>query len=101
MGSRRVLIALSIGVLVGAMLVGSLLFAQTKTGVALVGGFEIVDTPGSTYLLNTESGQVWRLGFTEVKGDRYWFGTFVPLQPPTGFQEFQESLRRRASGQAQ
>jgi hypothetical protein len=100
MGSRRVLVALSTGVLIGAMLVGSLLFAQSKPQTASVGGFDIVDTPGSTYLLNRESGQVWRLGFTEVKGDRYWFGTFVPLQPPTGFQEFQENLRRRAGGQA-
>ncbi|MCP4498960.1 MAG: hypothetical protein GY822_03210 [Deltaproteobacteria bacterium] len=61
--------------------------------------FTIVDTPGSTYLLNQGSGQVWRLGFTEVRGDRYWFGTHVPVQPPGTFDEFQESLRQRLAPQ--
>lgn len=104
MGPRRSLASLSLGVLVGALLAGGVLFAQqrapsTAAGAAPAPGFEIVDTPGSTYLLNKETGQVWRLGFTEVKGDRYWFGTYVPLQAPTGFQEFQDNLRRRAGGQ--
>jgi|GEM_PF-1045591 len=62
--------------------------------------FTIVDTPGSTYLLNRVSGQVWRLGFTEVRGDRYWFGTHVPVQPPGTFDEFQDSLRRRLDPKA-
>ena len=57
--------------------------------------FEIVDTPGSTFLLNKSTGQVWRLGFTEVSGDRYWFGTHVPVQQPSTFDEFQQGLRRR------
>lgn len=111
MGSPRpVLIALSCGLLAGALLTGSMLYAQSPPDapvvpVAPVGRgepiasssapFDIIDTPGSTYLLNRHTGQVWRLGFTEVGGDRYWFGTHVPVQQPGTFEEFQKRLRRQ------
>ena len=42
--------------------------------------YEIVDTPGSTYLLNKANGQVWRLSFTDVGGNKYWYALHVPLQ---------------------
>lgn len=96
---------LVVGLVVGTLF-ASVLFAQSKkktpvpedglTATSTVTApFDIVDTPGSTYLLNRSTGQVWRLGFTEVKGDRYWFGTHVPVQQPGTFEEFQQGLRKR------
>lgn len=101
--SRAVLVALSVGLLVGALSTASMLYAQSKGPAAPVveqtqgreGPWDIIDTPGSTYLLNRSSGQVWRLGFTEIGGDRYWFGTHVPVQQPGTFEDFQLRLRRQ------
>lgn len=98
--------ALSLGLVAGVCLTGTMLYAQKsppkpqRKSVAVssadsAGPFDIVDTPGSTYLLNRRSGEVWRLGFTEVEGDRYWFGTHVPIQPASTFEDFQQRLHRQ------
>ena len=102
---RSTLLFVVFGVAIGTTF-ASVLFAQSKPRVEVpadgltatapvTAPFDIVDTPGSTYLLNRSTGQVWRLGFTEVKGDRYWFGTHVPVQQPGTFEEFQQGLRKR------
>lgn len=99
--SRAVLAALCTGLLVGVLSTASMLYAQSKgapppePSASVLAPFDIIDTPGSTYLLNRRTGQVWRLGFTEVGGDRYWFGTHVPVQQPGTFEEFQQRLRRQ------
>jgi hypothetical protein len=85
------------GVLVGALGTASLVSAQKRGAPAATespASFDIIDTPGSTYLLNRRSGQVWRLGFTEVAGVRHWFGTHVPVQQPGTFEDFQQRLKR-------
>jgi hypothetical protein len=105
--SQNALVMLSAGVIAGALLTAGMLSAQ-KRGAAPAAAadsagimeppFELVDTPGSTFLLNRASGEVWRIGFTEVKGERHWFGTFVPVQQPVSFEEFQQRLRRQLEG---
>ena len=96
MRTRSGWMALSLGVVLGGMAAGTYVYAQSARGPgASAGPYRIVDTAGSTYLLNSQSGDVWRLGFTEVKGDRYWFGTHVPMQPQGTFEAFQAQLRRR------
>jgi hypothetical protein len=105
--------AVAAGILVGSLSTATVLYAQKKdTGppsapapvapgqVAdlVTAPFEIVDTPGSTYLLNRTTGQVWRLSFTEVKGNKYWYGMHVPVQQPGSFEEFQARLRKDLAG---
>jgi len=98
--SGRFAIGLTVGAFVGLTL--SVLLGQSPVQTARAGNqehttgrYDIVDTPGSPFLLDRDSGQVWRLGFAEVKGDRYWFGTHVPLQEPTTFDAFQQSMKKR------
>jgi hypothetical protein len=101
--SRALLFGLSVGVLVGVLGAAGVVSAQrrgkTKAEEAPVPesseSFELIDTPGSTFLLNTRSGQVWRIGFTEVRGERHWFGTYIPVQQPVTFEEFQQRLRTK------
>ncbi|MFZ9888062.1 MAG: hypothetical protein ACO3JL_11220 [Myxococcota bacterium] len=95
---RGPLFFLALGVLCGGLSTAGVLYAQQRQSpVAAEAGapFDLVDTPGSTFLLNRHSGEVWRLGFTEVRGERHWFGTFVPLQPGLTFEAFQQRLRRQ------
>ena len=101
--ARSPLFLLAVGVVVGALGTASALFAQTKPAPASVAEmgqpFDIVDTPGSTYLLNRTTGQVWRLSFTDVNGNKYWYAMHVPVQQPGSFEEFQAKLRRELAGQ--
>jgi hypothetical protein len=100
---------LATGVLVGALASAGALWAQSapkKDAAAPVVGlpdptapFDIVDTPGSTYLLNRTTGQVWRISFTDVGGNKYWYALHVPVQQPGSFEEFQAKLRRELAGQ--
>ena len=100
--SRSPLMFLALGVIVGCFATAGALFAQTKPSAPPsqpsvdVSGqpFEIVDTPGSTYVLNKATGQVWRLSFTDVGGNKYWYGMYAPMEPPTSFEEFRARLRR-------
>jgi hypothetical protein len=64
------------------------------------GDFAIVDTPQATLLLDRKSGHLWRIGYTEIAGVRYWFGTYVPREPPQSFGEFQNRLRKEIRGTA-
>lgn len=96
---------LSVGVIVGVLFTAGVLTAQKRPAAPAnivddsgKAPFELVDTPGSTFLLNRASGEVWRIGFTEVRGERHWFGTFVPVQQPVSFEEFQQRLRRQLEG---
>jgi hypothetical protein len=90
------------GVILGVLVTAGALYAQTKPSTPPqmsspeVSGqpFEIVDTPGSTYVLNKATGQVWRLSFTDVGGNKYWYGMYAPMEPPTSFEEFRARLRR-------
>ena len=97
---------LMVGVVVGVLASAGVLFAQKKDGAAPAtpvteptGAFDIVDTPGSTYLLNRNTGQVWRISFTDVAGNKYWYALHVPVQQPGSFEEFQAKLRRELQGQ--
>jgi hypothetical protein len=96
------LLFLSTGVIVGCLVTAGTLFAEGRPAapsnpppVETSGQpFEIVDTPGSTYVLNKATGQVWRLSFTDVGGNKYWYGMYAPMEPPTSFEEFRTRLRR-------
>jgi hypothetical protein len=88
-----------VGVVLGCLLTAAALVAQTKNSSSLPPQaegqpFDIVDTPGSTYLLNKATGQVWRLSFTDVGGSKYWYGMYAPMEPPSSFEEFRARLRR-------
>lgn len=106
--SSSLMVALAAGVLVGSLSTATVLYAQKKEAATPVAPapiadlttapFEIVDTPGSTYLLNRTTGQVWRLSFTEVQGNKYWYGMHVPVQQPGSFEEFQARLRKELAG---
>jgi hypothetical protein len=108
MFSRPAWFFLAVGVLCGSLATGSALYAQGKgaapPAAAPVAGdptapFDIVDTPGSTYLINRATGQVWRLSFTDVGGNKYWYGMHVPVQQPGSFEEFQARVRKELAGQ--
>jgi hypothetical protein len=90
--------SLMVGVVVGCLLTAAALVAQTKHSPVAAQGegqpFDIVDTPGSTYLLNKSTGQVWRLSFTDVGGSKYWYGMYAPMEPPSSFEDFRARLRR-------
>jgi hypothetical protein len=103
---------LALGVIVGSLAAAGALFAQTRTSGAsgtttppsptadVVGQpFEIVDTPGSTYVLNKSTGQVWRLSFTDVGGNKYWYGMYAPMEPATSFEEFRVRVRKELAEQ--
>ena len=100
---------LAAGVLAGSLVTAGALFADTAAttkkpdGTPIAGlpegPFDIVDTPGSTYLLNRNTGQVWRISFTDVGGNKYWYALHVPVQQPGSFEEFQTKLRRELQGQ--
>ena len=45
-------------------------------------------------MLNKATGQVWRLSFTDVGGNKYWYGMYAPMEPPTAFEEFRARIRR-------
>ena len=88
---------LVIGVLIGVFVTAGALFAQNKPTTSNTEGgqpFDIVDTPGSTYVLNKATGQVWRLSFTDVGGNKYWYGMSAPMEPPSSFEEFRARVRR-------
>jgi hypothetical protein len=92
---------LAVGVVIGSLATGGALLAQTKPSSGQptmqegVGQpFEIVDTPGSTYVINKATGQVWRLSFTDVGGNKYWYGMYAPMEPATSFEEFRARIRR-------
>jgi len=92
---------LAVGVVIGSLATGGALLAQTKPSPgqpAMQEGvgkpFEIVDTPGSTYVINKATGQVWRLSFTDVGGNKYWYGMYAPMEPATSFEEFRARIRR-------
>ncbi|OGQ13248.1 MAG: hypothetical protein A2138_15000 [Deltaproteobacteria bacterium RBG_16_71_12] len=94
---RSPLAALAGGLLIGALTTAGALLAQAKKTDAVVDPtvpFDIVDTPGSTYLLNRSTGQVWRISFTDVGGNKYWYALHVPVQQPGSFEDFQTKLRR-------
>lgn len=99
--------SLAIGVVVGTLATGGALLAQSKPSssppappTAEAGQpFEIVDTPGSTYVLNKATGQVWRLSFTDVGGNKYWYGMYAPMEPATSFEEFRARIRRELAEQ--
>lgn len=104
---RSFLVALTAGVIAGSLSTATVLYAQKKEAAPqapapiadfTTAPFEIVDTPGSTYLLNKTTGQVWRLSFTEVQGNKYWYGMHVPVQQPGSFEEFQARLRKELQG---
>ena len=97
---RTPVVALAAGVIIGTLATAGALWAETTTkkpeepkldGAA---PFDIVDTPGSTYLLNRTTGQVWRISFTDVNGNKYWYALHVPVQQPQTFEDFQTKLRR-------
>lgn len=67
---------------------------QSAAGGTVEGDFTIFDTPQATLLLDRSSGELWRVGYTEVSGHRYWFSTYVPREPATSFGEFQNRLRK-------
>lgn len=95
---------LALGVILGSLVTGGALMAQSKPSTtssppSMPGSeagqpFEIVDTPGSTYVLNKATGQVWRLSFTDVGGNKYWYGMYAPMEPATSFEEFRARIRR-------
>ena len=105
--SRSPLMMLALGVIVGSLVAAGALFAQAKPTPptpnpnAAVDGqpFEIVDTPGSTYVLNKSTGQVWRLSFTDVGGNKYWYGMYAPMEPATSFEEFRARVRKELAEQ--
>jgi hypothetical protein len=103
--SRSPLMLLAVGVIVGSFATAGALFAQSKqppqpAGPDVVGQpFEIVDTPGSTYVLNKSTGQVWRLSFTDVGGNKYWYGMYAPMEPATSFEEFRARVRKELAEQ--
>jgi hypothetical protein len=106
--TRSPIVFLASGVILGCFATAGALSAQPKAastpaapshsstsgGDTLGQPFEIVDTPGSTYVLNKATGQVWRLSFTDVGGNKYWYGMYAPMEPPTSFEEFRSRLRR-------
>lgn len=102
---RSPLLTLATGLVIGSLATAGALYAQNKkdTSAAPVldpnAPFDIVDTPGSTYLLNRNTGQVWRISFTDVGGNKYWYALNVPAQPPGSYEEFQAKLRRELQGQ--
>ena len=67
---------------------------QSPKANAEEGDFTIYDTPQATLLLDRASGNLWRIGYTEVAGQRYWFSTYVPREPAITFSEFQNRLRK-------
>jgi hypothetical protein len=96
---------LATGVIVGVLGTAGALYAQSKPvsspmaapspGVDADGHpFQIVDTPLSTYLLNKATGQVWRLSFTDVGANKYWYGMYAPMEPPGSYEDFRARLRR-------
>jgi hypothetical protein len=97
------------GVVVGSLATGGALLAQSRPPTASSSPamptaeagqpFEIVDTPGSTYVLNKATGQVWRLSFTDVGGNKYWYGMYAPMEPATSFEEFRARIRRELAEQ--
>jgi hypothetical protein len=101
--------SLIVGLVVGSLVTGGALLAQSKptsssssaaVPTAEAGQpFEIVDTPGSTYVLNKATGQVWRLSFTDVGGNKYWYGMYAPMEPATSFEEFRARIRRELAEQ--
>jgi hypothetical protein len=100
--------SLLLGVVIGCLATASALFAQGKgappappTPSEPGQPFDIVDTPGSTYVLNKATGQVWRLSFTDVGGDKYWYGMYAPMEPATSFEEFRARIRRELADQRQ
>ena len=103
---RSPMFLVAAGVLAGSLATAGALFAQTKpktdappaVPVDASAPFDIVDTPGSTYLLNRTTGQVWRISFTDVGGNKYWYALHVPVQQPGSFEEFQTKLRRELAG---
>ena len=103
--SRSPLMMLAIGVIVGSLGAAGALFAQKSPVPAIGSGdvvgqpFEIVDTPGSTYVLNKSTGQVWRLSFTDVGGNKYWYGMFAPMEPSSSFEEFRARVRKEIAEQ--
>lgn len=101
--NRSPLMLLALGVIVGSLATASALFAQSKPSSSSTTSsptdsagqpFEIVDTPGSTYVLNKSTGQVWRLSHTDVGGNKYWYGMYAPMEPPSSFEEFRARLRK-------
>jgi hypothetical protein len=103
--SRTPLLTLAAGVVIGTLATAGALFAETtnkKPEEPKIDGnapFDIIDTPGSTYLLNRTTGQVWRISFTDVGGNKYWYALHVPVQQPGSFEDFQQKLRRELAGQ--
>jgi hypothetical protein len=92
-------VSLAVGVAVGVLLTGGALLAQKQPAAPSVEGqpFEIVDTVGSTFVLNKATGQIWRLSFTDVGGNKYWYGMYAPMEPPSSFEEFRARVRRELS----
>ncbi len=62
------------------------------------GDYMVFDTPQATLLLDKRSGKLWRIGYTEVAGQRYWFSTYVPREPPSSFADFQQRVRKAIRG---
>jgi hypothetical protein len=88
---------LGLGFVVGCLVSAGALWAQAGKAPATAQDgqpFDIVDTPGSTYLLNKSTGQVWRLSFTDVGGNKYWYGMYAPMEPPSSFEEFRARVRK-------
>jgi hypothetical protein len=99
---RSPFMLLAAGLIIGSLATAGGLYAQSKKDAPVFdpqAPFDIVDTPGSTYLLNRNTGQVWRISFTDVGGNKYWYALHVPSQQPGSFEEFQAKLRRELAGQ--
>lgn len=102
--SRSPLMLLAVGIIVGSFATAGALLAQSKPATTPPSSefgqpFEIVDTAGSTYVLNKSTGQVWRLSFTDVGGNKYWYGMYAPMEPPTSFEEFRARVRKELAEQ--
>jgi len=67
---------------------------QPETAASTDGDFVLFESPQATLLLDRRSGDLWRVGYTEVGGHHYWFSTYVPREPVTSFKEFQNRLRK-------
>ena len=94
---------LSLGVLallgLCAAIVAGVTYAQTQVRQNVStsqpeGDYTVFDTPQATLLVDRKSGEVWRIGYTEVGTHRYWFSTYVPREPITTFSDFQNRLRK-------
>lgn len=88
---------LALGVIIGVLVTAGALMAQAKpSSPNETSGqpFDIVESSNSTWVLNRATGQVWRLSFTDVGGNKYWYGMYAPMEPSSSFEEFRARIRK-------